>query len=293
MRKTILTLMLVALLGICVMADEKEDFKKGMELYKAGKYTEALKLAEEGIKKYGVNEKWLSGKFYILMKLEKYEEALEVSKEKAKIKKRKSPWDHVEIADLYLKLKNTGEALKQFEMAADKGFQSYAMLLEEDEYKPLHKEKSFDALIKKIKGKIGIGQPAKDFTVKLLSGKDFTLSKYKGKVVLVDFWATWCPPCVKEIPNLKKDYARLHGKGFEIMGVSLDSKEEKLTDYIKKEGLEWMISYSGDGWKDKTSGLYGVKSIPSTWLVGKKGNLRYFGLRGEKLAKAVETLLAE
>ena len=78
-----------------------------------------------------------------------------------------------------------------------------------------------------------------------------------------------------------------HAKQF-----SLDVKAQ-IADFIKKEGLKWLISYSGKGWGDDTAKLYGVKSIPSTWLVDKKGILRYFGLRGEKLDKAIAALLAE
>ena len=294
MKKNIFILMLViSLLSMGLWADEKADFDKARKLFDEGKYQEALKHANEGIKKYGETEKWLYGKYMLLKKMERYEDALQCAIKREKIKKRKSCWDNIEIAELYLKLKKNDEAMKQLYLATDKGFQSYTELLDREDFKPLHQLNGFDALIDKIKTNVGIGKPPKDFTIKRLTGEDFTLSKYKGKVVLVDFWATWCNPCVKEIPNLKKDYAHFHKKGFEIIGISLDNKKEKLTDFIKKEDLKWMIAFSGEGWKDKTRDLYGVQSIPSTWLVDKKGVLRYFGLRGEKLSKAVETLIAE
>jgi thiol-disulfide isomerase/thioredoxin len=112
-------------------------------------------------------------------------------------------------------------------------------------------------------------------------------------VVLVDFWATWCKSCREEMPLLKDYYKEFKAKGFEMIGISLDSSEEKLKEYIKQNNLEWRFSYSGKGWKDETVMRYGVNSIPSHWLIDKKGILRSFGLKGEKLRKAIALLLAE
>jgi len=85
----------------------------------------------------------------------------------------------------------------------------------------------------------------------------------------------------------------LNKKGLEIIGISLDVKKEKLEEYIKKEKLAWNISFSGKGWDDETAHAYGVRSIPSYWLIDKKGNLRHFGLREEALKKAIEELILE
>ncbi|MCK5068336.1 MAG: TlpA family protein disulfide reductase [Bacteroidales bacterium] len=121
----------------------------------------------------------------------------------------------------------------------------------------------------------------------------FYFSNTRDEVVFLNFWATWCPPCRAELPLLQEYYKKLHKKGFDIIGISLDSKEEKLKEFLKEKKLPWRIAFSGLGWEDKTSGLYGVISIPSYWLIDKKGNLRYFGLREEALKKSVEKLLKE
>lgn len=103
----------------------------------------------------------------------------------------------------------------------------------------------------------------------------------------------WCPPCVKEVPNLKKLYAEYKDKGFEIIGISMDWDKKKLDDYLKENGVTWPIVSALKAWDDETRELYGVKSIPSTWLVDRNGVLRYFGLEGEALKKAVKELLTQ
>lgn len=140
---------------------------------------------------------------------------------------------------------------------------------------------------------IGLGKKARDFTVKLWGSGEFSLSAQTGKVVLVNFWATWCDSCRKEIPDLIKYYSEFKDKGFEIMGISLDSSERKLEEYIKRTGMAWDTAYSGNAWKDETVMLYGVNSIPSNWLIDKNGVLRSFGLKGEELRSAIAELVKE
>jgi len=122
--------------------------------------------------------------------------------------------------------------------------------------------------------------------------REVDFAKLKGKVVLLDFWATWCSPCVAEIPEVKETYKKLHAKGFEIVGISLDSDKSKLEQFIAKEEMPWAQYFDGKGWQNKVAQEYGINSIPAMWLVDKKGNLRDMNARGG-LAEKVEQMLAE
>ena len=110
--------------------------------------------------------------------------------------------------------------------------------------------------------------------------------------VLVDFWATWCGPCVKELPNVMAAYEKLHGKGLEIVGISFDQNKDKLTQFVEKEKMPWPQYFDGKGWGNKFGKEYGINSIPAMWLVDKKGNLNDMNAR-EGLVAKVEKLLAE
>ena len=124
-------------------------------------------------------------------------------------------------------------------------------------------------------------------------GQPVDLVNLRGKVVLVDFWASWCGPCMAEMPNVVATYQKLHGKGFEILGVSLDQDKASMEGALRKQGMTWTQYFDGAGWKNKISSGFGINSIPAAWLIDKKGMLRQTDLRGEALAAGVEKLLAE
>ena len=133
-----------------------------------------------------------------------------------------------------------------------------------------------------------IGKPALDFHVTDLNGEALSLEQYRGQVVLLDFWATWCPPCIAEIPNVKKTYEKYKDQKFQIVGISLDRSREPLEAYIEKENLTWLHYWDNIG---KVSNLYKVQAIPSTFLIDGEGIIRKTNLRGYRLETAVAELV--
>ncbi len=131
-----------------------------------------------------------------------------------------------------------------------------------------------------------------DFTEKDVAGNPLSIASYKGKVLLVDFWATWCMPCVGEVPNVVKTYETYHPKGFDIVGISLDQDKAKLTNFTKQKNMTWQQYFDGKGWENKLASKYGIQSIPATFLLDRQGKIIAADLRGEALEQAVEKAVA-
>lgn len=125
---------------------------------------------------------------------------------------------------------------------------------------------------------------------KALDGAAVSTAALKGKVVLIDFWATWCPPCREEIPNVLAAYEKFHAKGFEVIAVSLDREEAELKKFIEEKKMPWPQIFEG---ADVIAEKFGVESIPTTYLVDADGKIAATDLRGDALAKKLELLLGK
>jgi thiol-disulfide isomerase/thioredoxin len=146
--------------------------------------------------------------------------------------------------------------------------------------------------VKSLKAAAEIKTKPLEMKFTAVDGREVDLAKLQGKVVLIDFWATWCGPCVAELPNVIKAYKELHPKGFEIVGISLDSDKAELEAFVKDKGMEWPQYFDGKGWQNEISTKYGINSIPAMWLLNKKGMVVSTNARGG-LEEQVAKLLAE
>ncbi len=134
---------------------------------------------------------------------------------------------------------------------------------------------------------------AKPFAIaaKDLAGRPLSLSQYKGKVVLMDFWATWCGPCVGEMPNVIAAYKKYHAQGFDVVGVSLDQDKSALTGFIASNKMPWRQVFDGKGWGSAVPNQYGVRAIPFGLLIGRDGKIAAVDVRGPALTAAIEAAL--
>jgi thiol-disulfide isomerase/thioredoxin len=146
---------------------------------------------------------------------------------------------------------------------------------------------------RKIQRTLAEGITFPDFQEKAVTGKLLSPANYRGKVVLIDFWATWCGPCLIELPNVLNVYQKYHDQGLEIIGISLDQDQERLVNFTKKKNMPWPQFFDGKVWDNKLVVKYGVEQIPTLYLLDREGKIIGKDLRGRQLEEAVAKALAK
>ena len=230
----------------------------------------------------------------LLMDNGRYQDALaaslQIEEVSHRFSDRLSPWNYVRVGEAYLGMGDTDKYFEWMNKAVNERYFSQMNYFQDARFNPLRAHPEFKKLVEACAATIGVGRPAKDFEISLLDGSSFSLSAQKGKVVLIDFWDVQCGPCRKEMPNLKEIHRDFHARGLEIIGISLDTDKKLLDDYLKGASLPWKIACSYDGWSDSTARLYRISATPSTWLIDRRGVVRYYDVRGAELRRAVEEL---
>jgi thiol-disulfide isomerase/thioredoxin len=175
---------------------------------------------------------------------------------------------------------------KEGEMAVDA-----KRWLQQQPVTPEMKQRQMEA--QKIQAALAVGVKFPDFNEKDTAGKPLSIANYNGKVVLIDFWATWCGPCRAELPNVIATYKKYHNQGFEIIGISLDQDQAKLTGFTKDMNMTWPQYFDGQSWQNKLAVKYGIESIPATFLLDGNGKIIGRDLRGDELTQAVAKALGK
>ncbi|NIP85231.1 MAG: redoxin family protein [Planctomycetales bacterium] len=128
-----------------------------------------------------------------------------------------------------------------------------------------------------------------------LDGSAIDWESYRGKVVLLDYWATWCGPCIAELPNLLKNYRLYHDRGFEVVGVSVDENREAVEEFLKERELPWQTLFSDapdqSGWNHPMAKRYGIGGLPTVILIGKDGKVVSLNARGDELGRLLAELI--
>jgi thiol-disulfide isomerase/thioredoxin len=292
-------MMIAAILSVCAAQETvspaaNKILAQAHDFAARGKPERALQCLEEALPRYPGKtfDRYaiLSLKFDLLSGLSRNGDALAVCIEKANIVT--SPRQALIVAGACLRVNDRESALNWLQISVDRGLLSYAVF-DDPLYDPLRSDGRFASLAQAIRRKNGIGLPAKPFTARTIEGAEIALGQFTGKVLLLDFWATWCPPCVKQMPGVKKLHDEFPEARFAVVGVAAETDIGNLREFLQRIAIAWPTVANDQGGYDQLAELYGVKNIPASFLIDKKGLLREVNLPEEKLRQAITDLIKE
>ena len=198
--------------------------------------------------------------------------------------------DDIQTAGLAMQLAGAFEHMPGGDAVAAAAYRSFGPALAKSSNEQVRKMgESFAGTLRRLSLP---GHPM-EISGTLLNGQKFDPKTLAGKIVLVDFWATWCGPCVAELPNVLEQYEKYHKDGFEVVGISLDQEREALEKFVAEQKLPWPILFeepNGDGWQHPLATFYGISGIPTVILIGRDGNVITLDARGEKLGERLDEL---
>lgn len=260
-------------------------------LIRSKSYGAALEYLERGLERVGDQPDLLERLNDLAAYLGHYDLALDAALRLEAAASRVSPWNQLKIAEALLHLGRAEEALPYIQCAVfERGFKRFKVF-DGAVYDPLRENDEFQRCVAATMENIGIGNSLPDLTFRTLEGKELKLRSLMGKVVVVDFWATWCRPCIMELPNLKALYSEYSSRGLEVVGLSLDNNAEVVASFVADKSVQWPVIHLRDGWKSQVVTQYDVNALPSTWIYDRHGTLRHYNLRGDELRQAIESLL--
>jgi len=141
---------------------------------------------------------------------------------------------------------------------------------------------------------IKIGEPAPDFVASTLDGKEFELRELRGKIVLLHFWATWCGPCIAELPNLQRAHKEFSRDGeFVVVGISLDNSKDAVREFAAKRSIPWLQIVLGPAEQNPVAKEYNVSGVPATFLIGRDGKVVARDIHGWRLRTELKKLLSK
>ncbi|MBG6133540.1 peroxiredoxin [Aquimarina sp. EL_43] len=250
------------------------------------------------IKKYGEEKLNLNNQYQIASKLGETDKVVKIALERQELieKEKQFRKDITDNTNSLVSIIAITELLNLKMLTAQEAKLKFDQI--DDTLKPTRLGKNLNMLINNAvavskQKKIDIGVTAEDFSAPTPEGKMLSLKESMGKITIIDFWASWCKPCRIENPNVVKVYNKYHDKGLNIIGVSLDKKQEAWTKAIADDNLEWNHVSNLQFWQEPIARAYGVRSIPATFIIDEKGNVIAKNLRGPALEKKISELLEQ